>query len=180
MSDSADDQTKLPNPTDQNELISFESDDYGYQVRYPKSLTVEPIEKNSILILDPSSQDVIGNTNFVYISYIPTLTGIEPGEIYNFNEKQFRMLIDTKTADSVDLSGGDQAEWFTYNRLTDKTISGISAMHFINESPWEFPEGTVEERYILETDNGYYLIGEYYKDSPFLNDILETFTLTSL
>ena len=52
-------------------------------------------------------------------------------------------------------------EAFTYTRLADTTISGQAAKTFENIRPWEFPEGTKEIRYYLQTDEYTYLFGAY-------------------
>jgi hypothetical protein len=53
------------------------------------------------------------------------------------------------------------AEPFTYTRLADTAISGQAAKTFENTQPWEFPEGTREIRYYLQTDEYTYLFGAY-------------------
>ncbi|MCB0076672.1 MAG: hypothetical protein KDD73_04560 [Anaerolineales bacterium] len=68
-------------------------------------------------------------------------------------------LLAIDIGESLSLSGGDEAAFFTYTRQPDLTINGMNATVYRNATPWEFPQGTRELRYYIESDDLRFIIG---------------------
>jgi hypothetical protein len=103
-----------------------------------------------------------GARNFIYVSAIPKGFQSGGGEIYNYNTPETEILLNLQVGESQSLREGlDTAQGFTYTRQPDTTISGHTAQTYENSQPWEFPQGTKEIRYYLQTDEYTYLIGGY-------------------
>ena len=101
--------------------------------------------------------------NFVYISVIPDgFQGGEDGSIYNYNPTDTQTLLNMQVGESRSLREDPTlANWFSYTRLPDRTLSNQSAQTYQNTQPWEFPLGTKEIRYYLKANRCTYLIGGY-------------------
>jgi len=54
---------------------------------------------------------------------------------------------------------------FTYQRLPDATLGGVTVTAYENAQPWEFPSGTKEIRYYAILNECTYLIGGYMDTS---------------
>jgi hypothetical protein len=104
-----------------------------------------------------------GARNFVYVSVINPEYQDPNGEgIYNYNPAEASRLLDLQVGESQSVRDiSNVAEWFTYQRQPDTTISGYAAKTYENVKPWEFPSGTKEIRYYLSLESCTYQIGGY-------------------
>jgi len=130
-----------------------------------------------------------GARNFIYVSAIPKGFQSGGGDIYNYNTQEAETLLNMQVGESKSLRAGlDTAKWFTYTRKPDMRLSSHTTMTYENIQPWEFPNGTKEIRYYLQTDEYIYLIGGYMDTTgsnqtgmiteQLFNQILATFRLT--
>jgi len=162
-------------PTDRTVQIpegwkEYRNTDMKIKLYYPPKLSIENQNRYSFLLLDNSSQGQVGNTNFLYFSYIPIFNAALSSEIYNANYDQLLKLLDINTGESVNISGVDDfVDWYTYTRLEDQKLDDKSFWVYENLNPWEFPGGTNEIRLIARDGNTVYLIGAYYSDESDLN-----------
>jgi hypothetical protein len=129
--------------------------------------------------------------NFVYLSVIPdgiSQSDNEPGIIYNYDPAETQTLLDLQVGESTSLRADPTlADWFTYTRLPDRTLSDHTAPTFENTQPWEFPPGTKETRYYLKGNGCTYLIGGYlatvgsgqpgWMDEELFDEIIAAFRL---
>jgi hypothetical protein len=93
---------------------------------------------------------------------IPDGLQSEAGEIYNYDPVEAETLLNIQVGESKPLREiSDTAQWFTYTRLPDTTLSNQAAQTYENTQPWEFPVGTKEIRYYLQGNGCTYLIGGY-------------------
>jgi hypothetical protein len=104
-----------------------------------------------------------GARNFVYVSVIvQEFQGLGGESIYNYDPTEADVLLNLQVGESGSLRDDPQlAQWFTYQRQPDTTISGYAAQTYENVQPWEFPGGTKEMRYYLSLNGCTYLIGGY-------------------
>jgi len=130
-----------------------------------------------------------GARNFVYLSVIPAGFQSSSGDIYNFNTAETDILLTMQVGESKSLrEGSDTEEWFAYTRKPDTILSGQAARQYENTKPWEFPEGTKEIRYYLQTEAYTYLLGGYVDTTgsnqpgaiteALFNQIIATFRVT--
>ena len=166
----------------------YTSSALNYTISYPENFVVEPSGDYSNLILKPLQEPSFGPANFIYVSVVPPDQSTNEGEIYNYNQVQFKKLAELEIGGSVSLADTDQPklnEWFTYTRVNDSVIDGHPAKRFENNKPWEFPAGTTEVRFVFESGGKIYLMGYYYGGEGMLepldpleaNKIITTFQL---
>lgn len=166
---------------------TYTDSSFGYMIRFPKDFVVEENGKNSIMVLKDAIPMGVGPTNFIYISVVTPDKLASEGEVYNYNRRDWEQLNNLSISESA--SFGDIRElypYFSYRRFPDKEIGETIAKQFVNEKPWEFPEGTKETRFIFENNNRIFLIGAYINpettaihglSGELFNNILTTFTL---
>jgi hypothetical protein len=106
--------------------------------------------------------------SFVYVSVVnPEISSlIEQGqydfEVYNFDPAEAAQLRSLQVGESISVNPvAEMAQWFTFERLPDREINGQLSLAFVNRQPWEFPEGILELRYLLTTNDCTYQIGAY-------------------
>ena len=141
---------------------TYTSPRFQYSLIYPTGMVVSDNGENSVTLGVQQTDPGAGARNFVYVSVIPAGFQSEGGEIYNFNTPETDILLNMQVGESKALHEfACSTEAFTYTRLADTTISGQTAKTFENTQPWEFPEGTKEIHYDLQTDEYTYLFGAY-------------------
>jgi hypothetical protein len=127
-------------------------------------------------------------TNFIYISVIPPGFQGGPGEIYNYDPVDTQTLLNMQVGESKNLRETlNISQGFTFTRLSDTILSNQPAQTYENLQPWEFPVGTKEIRYYLQSNGCIYLIGGYLDatgsdqlgalDEELFNEITATFRL---
>ena len=130
-----------------------------------------------------------GARNFVYLSVIPAGFQSSGGDIYNYNTAEADILLNMQVGESKSLHEGlDTAAGFSYTRQPDTILNGQTAKVYENTQPWEFPQGTKEIRYYVQTEAYTYLLGGYVdttgSDQPgaiteaVLDQIIATFRVT--
>ncbi|RJR26790.1 hypothetical protein C4561_03340 [candidate division WWE3 bacterium] len=137
---------------------------FKYSISVPEELQIVPNGGTNILIMKKEQEPGPGPVNFIYISVVTPDTMEDEGNIYNYNPGQFERLMGLKIGKSVAVADIDQpgiAERFTYTRVDDTKINGLPVKRYENTSPWEFPNGTTETRYVLENDGYIYILGSY-------------------
>jgi hypothetical protein len=103
-----------------------------------------------------------GARNFVYVSVIPVRSQSSGGDIYNFNTVDADVLLNMQVGESKSLREGlDIAAGFSYTRQPDTILNGQTAKVYESTQPWEFPPGTKEVRYYMQTEAYIYLLGGY-------------------
>lgn len=143
----------------------YKNDYVGINIYHPKEYTFENISKFSFLLLDQSEQTPVGNTNFLYFSYVPMYKEWGPRDSYNVVTNQLEQMLRLDIGDSANVSGEQEFEtWYTYTRNGDIAIGGKNFRVFENNSPWEFPSGTTELRFINLEDESLYQLGAYVSD----------------
>jgi hypothetical protein len=145
---------------------SYMNQDLRFQIGYPKNMRVESNGEQSILFVPESPATGQGEPTFLYVSYIKNSDKEKEGVFYNYQKDQIQKLKNAMVNTTVSISDANgQDEWYTYTRFTDETVGGKKALVFKNTKPWEFPQGTTETRYIVETDDALYLLGYYIQES---------------
>ncbi len=136
-----------------------------YSIRYPAELKLTEDGEQAVRLIFPEYKPRMGDTNFAYVSVVPKEKSESIGEYYNYNNTQIAKLMRVAVGEIVNISELDgQKEWFSYKRLPDISLGENVARGFENKRPWEFPAGTTELYYIVETDNFTYVIGGYSQD----------------
>ena len=81
---------------------------------------------------------------------------------YNYSEESIKRLSELKIGKvaSVNKKTGED-EWYSYQRIQDRVISGVDMKVFINEKPINFPKGTIEYRFIGQRGNRAIVAGGY-------------------
>ena len=167
---------------------TYTSPRFQYSISYPMGMVVSDNGEYSVTLGVQQTDSGAGARNFVYVSVIPAGFQSEGGEIYNFNTPETDVLLNMQVGESKALREfAGLAEAFTYTRLADTAISGQAAKTFENTQPWEFPEGTKEIRYYLQTEEYTYLFGAYVNTNgstqsdaiteDLFNQIVDTFLL---
>ena len=159
----------LPAPTATSEAsvpdgwTTYDSQRCEYSLSYPDDMQNTPNGTASRILGIEVADLEMGMRNFMYISTIdPESQNLEVGSIYNYNPSDANFLLKMPVGESQALQGNPQtSEWFTFQRLPDRSISGYSAQAYENTQPWEFPPGTREIRYYLVQDGCTYQIGAY-------------------
>lgn len=151
--------TSTPYPQSPKTTIDASEKDLGFTFELPDGFSIEKNGDLSRLYSKKGNTEGLGNTNFIYISIIPTGKDITPGEIYNYNKKDIDTLNKLQINQTATL--GNPQEYFQYTRIDDEMIGGFGAKAFQNIKPWEFPEGTTEFRYIIPFAQATYLVGGY-------------------
>jgi hypothetical protein len=139
---------------------TYTSPSLSYSIRYPTDMAGSDNGSYSWTLAKTPTNPEDVTRNFIYVSVIPVDFKGEDGEIYNYNKPETDILLNMQVGESKSLRE-DTTEGFTYIRKPDTIISGQPAMTYENTQPWEFPAGTKEIRYYLQTDMYLYLIGGY-------------------
>ncbi len=151
----------------------LEDKELGYSVKIPEYLTEEKNGHLSRMFLRRVDQPGAGASNFIYISVIPKGMESTEGEIYNYNSKDFQRLKKLTVGQSTNLTDASDreiAKYYEYERLEGRMLGGYGATAYSNDSPWEFPEGVTEYRFIVPFEQATYLVGYYIggdKNSPY-------------
>jgi hypothetical protein len=157
--------TNAQNKNTPDNWQSYTHETLEYSIYYPENFKIESNGDYSILISKQSPQPSFGPANFIYVSVVPPGQPTDEGEIYNYNQAQFKKLPELEIGEHVSLADTDQPElneWFTYTRVDNTEIDGHPVKSFENNKPWEFPSGTTEVRFIFEDSGNIYLMGYYY------------------
>ncbi len=135
----------------------------GYTLRLPDGFVEEENGEWSRLYFKKSDEPGAGPTDMIYVSVVPVGVVIGEGEIYNYSAKVTDTLRRLKQDEQVVVSEGipDLTQYYTYTRTGDRMLGGYGAQAYVNEKPWEFPEGTVERRYLVFFAQATYLVGSY-------------------
>jgi hypothetical protein len=161
----------------------------GYAISHPANMRGASQGTNS-WILDATSSEPTGPVpNFVYVSVIPDGFQGQPGDIYNHDPAEANTLLSMQVGESRSLHPDlSTASSFTYTRLPNATLGEKSAQAYENSQPWEFPVGTKEIRYYLQSNGCTYLVGGYMdslgSDQPaaineqLFDQIISTFRLS--
>lgn len=133
---------------------------FGYAISYPPSMQGSANGEYSWTLGVAGVAGVV--RNFIYVSVVPSGFQSGGGEIYNYNTPDAEALLSMRVAESKVLhSGANMSRWYTYTRLPDTRIGGHTASAYVNAQPWEFPLGTKEIRYYVQTERYTYLLGGY-------------------
>jgi hypothetical protein len=139
-----------------------------YAISYPPEMQVTDQNAYSQLISVPMAESDAGSSNFIYVSVIPpeisekVAAGTYLADVYNYDPAATDTLLGIQVGESKSSHPAPAMEsGFTYQRLPDATLGGVTAMAFENAQPWEFPVGTKEIRYHASVDGCTYLIGGY-------------------
>lgn len=170
-----------------SEWETYTNPGFSYSIRYPSGMAGSDNGSYSWTLAKTPTNPEDVTRNFIYVSVIPVDFKGEDGEIYNYNKPETDILLNMQVGESKSLRE-DTTKGFTYTRKPDTTISGQPAMTYENTQPWEFPAGTKEIRYYLQTDAYTYLIGGYVDTTgtnqpgaiteELFNEILATFQVT--
>lgn len=164
----------VPSPKITQSISLYDQKNLGFSLRLPDGFRAENNGTFSRLIARAKQDSVTGNTGFIYISVIPKGAAAEAGEIYNYNQKDIQTLtamqIGEKTTLGVD-PASEQAKYFTYEKIEGTMLGGYGAKAYLNKSPWEFPQGTQEYRYLVEFEEALFLIGYYVQKNPSSNSM---------
>ena len=108
-----------------------------------------------------------GVPNFIYISVVDQeFRSLNVEDVYNYDPAQAERLLSLQVGEGAAMHPvEDMAQYFTYQRLVDRTINGHPAQAYENIQPWEFPEGTKEIRYYLSLNGCMYQIGGFVDTS---------------
>lgn len=180
-------------PTASTNWEAYTSQEFGYSISFPREFEATNNGKNSISLAKKSDEPGRGPLNFIYLGVIPKGFQSGGGDIYNFNTKEFNVLINMKVGEIKSLREGFNdpglEKAFSYTRLPDTKLGGLTAKTYVNTNPWEFPRGTKEYRYYVDKGNNTYLVGGYIEGKDFpqvyyisenlFQQILQTFKFTN-
>lgn len=137
-----------------------------YAISYPSEMQVTDQNAHSQLINFPVVDRESGARHFIYVSVITpeieakVASGEYLADVYNYDPAATDTLLSMQVG-QIGSSHQGMASGFTYERLPDATLGGVTAMAYENTQPWEFPPGTKEIRYYASLDGCTYLIGGY-------------------
>lgn len=169
LSKNKNEENKQNTPTsptlEQLEGETYLDDKFGYSFTLPKGYKTEQQGEYSILILPDQKIVGVGPTNFIYISVVTPEMKDNTGEVYNYNPDHYKKLITLNgVGQSVNLAEDDlpqMKDWFTYTLASIEDLDGGKVKNFENLKPWEFPNGTTENRFIYDTGTNIYILGYY-------------------
>lgn len=136
----------------------------SYAIDHPANMDVTSQGPYSWLLSSTLVEPAGPVPNFVYISIIPDDFSPGGGDeiIYNYDPAEAQTLLNLQVGESRSLrEDPNLADWFSYTRLADGTLSNQTAQTYENDQPWEFPPGTREIRYYLRAQGCIYLVGGY-------------------
>jgi hypothetical protein len=137
-----------------------------YAINYPPEMQVTDQNAHSQLINFPVVDRESGARHFIYVSVITpeieakVASGEYLADVYNYDPAATNTLLSMLVGE-VGSSHQGMASGFTYQRLPDAALGGVTAAAYENTQPWEFPPGTKEIRYYASLDGCTYLIGGY-------------------
>ena len=144
---------------------TYKNPGFKYTISYPIGMEGAANGDYSWTLMVKLANPDAGARNFIYVSVIPANFQGKDGDIYNYNKPEADILLNMQVGESKSLREGVAINGFTYTRKPDTIVSGQAAKTYENTQPWEFPAGTMEIRYYLQTDANTYLIGGYIDTS---------------
>jgi hypothetical protein len=176
--------TLSPKINNSKELETYTNTQYGFQFKYPTNLGTDCKTEANYCSINKTSTSPGGiDTNFIWFTVVPSNLKdrtYQNSSLYNFQETDelLRMSINDK---KIIPSSNSNLSGFTYQRFDNISINGQTAKVFVNNHPWEFPNGTLEKRIVIDYKNYLYTIGSYtggYISLEIFNQILSTFKFT--
>lgn len=145
---------------------------YNYSVKYPS--TLDATEETPYSALFNVIQTKPGPTGFptFYVSVIPDGSTNKDSTIYNFVYQEDRdKFVSLQVGDSVNTrKGGVYSEFWTYKRLIDTTVDGLSGLVIENNKVWDGGNGLVDRRVFIRKNGLTYMLGTYYQNPQGLNN----------
>ncbi len=135
---------------------------FHYRISYPLGMEGTDSDNYSWTLGMKLANPDEGARNFIYLSVIPVGFQSSGGDIYNYNTAEADILLNMQVGESKSLREGlDIAAGFSYTRQPDTILNGQTAKVYESTQPWEFPHGTKEIRYYLQTEAYTYMLGGY-------------------
>jgi hypothetical protein len=139
-----------------------------YAISYPSEMQVTDQNMYSPLINFQVANPDSGARNFIYLSVVTpemqekVAAGDYLADVYNYDPAATDTLLSLQVGESRSAHPAPAMEsGFTYQRLPDTTLGGVTVTAYENAQPWEFPPGTKEIRYHVSLNGCTYLIGGY-------------------
>jgi hypothetical protein len=139
-----------------------------YAISYPSEMQVTDQNMYSQLINFQVANPDTGARNFIYLSVVTpemqekVAAGDYLADVYNYDPAATDTLLSLQVGESRSAHPAPAMEsGFTYQRLPDTTLGGVTVTAYENAQPWEFPPGTKEIRYHVSLNGCTYLIGGY-------------------
>lgn len=166
----------------------YENNALQISFAHPKEYEIEKNGEYSILVKPPENKNYpASNTRFFYVSVVPSeLLRDETAQVYNYSSSFHKKLLEIPVGEIRNLSDNEgQKEWYNYERDTDTIFNGKTVRVLINRRPWEFPNGTLEYRYVFELSDKTVIAGAYVEGGqsdtfltlPVLEKIMNTFSI---
>lgn len=152
--------------TDSSKLLveTYTDSKNGYSIKLPSGFKTESEGDYSKRFMPDKPVMGVGPVNFLYVSVVTPAMKNSRGEIYNYDPDHFNKMVALKSVgESVSLvdSKTGLKEWYTYTLASVEEINGSKVRNFLNSKPWEFPKGTVENKFVYMTDKNIYILGYY-------------------
>lgn len=141
---------------------SYKDESLGISFSVPEKFEITTNGKNSFMAGPMETTPSAIKTSFVYISVIPTGYPEQSSDIYNYNSEIHKKLTRIPVGQIRSVSDNTQQDdWYMYERKSNVNINGRNAMVYVNQKPREFPDGTIEYRYIFATSDNTIIFGGY-------------------
>lgn len=143
----------------------YNNDRIGARLTLPNDFTARNYSPVSVFV-EPETQAVTGKeTRFVYVTVMRVNKEEELRDGYNYSPDTYEKLQKMNVGDVTAINDAEgQEEWYTYQRLKDRRLADMTAKVFVNEKPWEFPSGTTEYRFLMQSSNRIIIVGGYVGD----------------
>lgn len=183
-------QVATPPPTSASTDVStwktYKNTQYGFQFSYPSNIGTEcKVDSNYCSINKISSLPGGIDTNFIWFTVVPANIKdrtYQNSSLYNFQITDELLTMSLNEQKVIPSSNSNLSKGFTYQRLNDISVNGQTAKVFVNNSPWEFPGGTLEKRIVINYKNYLYTIGSYtgdYISLEIFDQIISTLKFTN-
>lgn len=138
----------------------------GYSLAYPPEWELCQETKYSRAYCEIQEEpEGMGPPPRLYVSVVPQDFTNPDFEAYNFYPietiKEFMALA---VGESMLKEPNAMApEYFTYTRLPDQMVAGLTALVIENSKVWEFPSGTKDRVVFILTEDSSIMLGMYYE-----------------
>jgi hypothetical protein len=155
----------------------------GYSLAYPPEWAECQVTRYSLTFCQVQEDPAwMGPPLRLYVSVFPRDHTNADFEVYNFiTAESIREFMALPVGGSKLREPNAMApDYFTYTRLPDRMVAGLSAAVIENSRVWEAPPGTKDRVVFIVTEDTTYMLGMYYESPEQLamfEQVLDSFQL---
>ncbi len=140
----------------------YNNDKIGVRLTLSNDFLAHDYSPISVVIVPQTQSTEQSPTRFIYMTVVrPDVPGGTDNGL-NYSEQMMKRLYDMKIGQvsAVNKKTGED-EWYSFQRLQNRSIDGVDMHVYVNEKPLGYPRGTTEYRFIGQRGGRIIVAGGY-------------------